>query len=175
MDLIRIGDKLISRRKIQRAIDRILERRAQGLSQQDVAAEMGIDRAFVSHLERLGEVRRGRRIALIGFPVKNKDELAALAREEGVDFVLLLNNAERWSYVEGVSGAELFNRVMEIIARIRECDQIVFLGSDMRIRWMESVLGTDRVIGIELGPSPITEDRYVPPERVRDVLAQGRG
>ncbi|MFO7311761.1 MAG: helix-turn-helix domain-containing protein [Bacillota bacterium] len=175
MDLIRIGDKLISRRKIQRAIDRILERRAQGLSQQDVAAEMGIDRAFVSHLERLGEVRRGRRIALIGFPVKNKDELEALAREEGVDFVLLLNNAERWSYVEGVSGAELFNRVMEIIARIRECDQIVFLGSDMRIRWMESVLGTDRVIGIELGPSPITEDRYVPPERVRDVLAQGRG
>jgi len=175
MDLIRIGDKLISRRKIQRAIDRILERRAQGLSQQDVAAEMGIDRAFVSHLERLGEVRRGRRIALIGFPVKNKDELEALAREEGVDFVLLLNNEERWSYVEGVSGAELFNRVMEIIARIRECDQIVFLGSDMRIRWMESVLGTDRVIGIELGPSPITEDRYVPPERVRDVLAQGRG
>lgn len=175
MDLIRIGDKLISRRKIQRAIDRMLERRAQGLSQHEVATELGIDRAVVSHLERLGEVRRGRRMALIGFPVQNKAELEALAREEGVDFVLLLNNAERWSYVEDVSGAELFNRVMEIIARIRECDQIVFLGSDMRIRWMESVLGPDRVVGIELGPSPITEDRYVPPERVRDVLAKGRG
>ncbi|HEY8416502.1 MAG TPA: helix-turn-helix transcriptional regulator [Limnochordales bacterium] len=175
MDLIRIGDKLISRRKIQRAIDRILERRAQGLSQQEVAAEMGIDRAVVSRLESLGEVRKGRRLALIGFPVKNKDELEALAREEGVDFVLLLNNAERWSYVENVSGAELFNRVMEILARIRECDLIVFLGSDMRIRWLESVLGPDRVVGIELGSSPITEDRYVPPERVRDILTAGRG
>ncbi len=175
MDLIRIGDKLVSRRKIERAVDRILERRAQGLSQQDVAAELGIDRAFVSHLERLGEIRKGRRIALIGFPVQNKAELEAVAREEGVDFVLLLNNAERWSYVEHISGAELFNQVMEIIARIRECDQVVFLGSDMRIRWMESVLGPDRVVGIELGPSPIAEDRYVAPERVRDILAQGRG
>jgi len=175
MDLIRIGDKLISRRKIQRAIDRMLERRAHGLSQQEVAAEMGIDRAVVSRLESLGEVRKGHRLALIGFPVQNKDELEAVARDEGVDFVLLLNNAERWNYVEHLSGAELFNRVMEIIARVRECDQVVFLGSDMRIRWMESVLGPDRVVGIELGPSPITEDRYVPPERVRDILSAGRG
>ncbi|MBO8142125.1 MAG: transcriptional regulator [Firmicutes bacterium] len=175
MDLVRIGDKLISRRKIFRAIDRMLERRAAGLSQQDVAVEMGIDRAVISRLETLGEVRKGSRVALIGFPIGNKGELEAVARDHGVDFVLLLNNAERWDYVETASGAELFNRVMDVIARIRECDKVVFIGSDMRVRWLESVLGSDRVIGLELGPSPITEDRYVPPERVRALLEADRG
>lgn len=175
MDLVRIGDKLISRRKIQRAVDKILERRAQGASQQDVAAEFGIDRAVVSRLEALGEVRKGHRIALVGFPVANKAELEALAREAGVDFVLLLNNAERWSYVESVSGAELLNRVLEIISRLRDYDAVIFLGSDMRIEWVEAVLGSDKVVSVELGPSPITEDQYVSPQRIAQILAATRG
>lgn len=174
MDLVRIGDKLISRRKIQRAVDKMLERRAAGLSQQDVAAEFGIDRAVVSRLEALGEVRKGERVALVGFPVENKDELESLARDAGVDFVLLLNNAERWGYIEDASGAELFNRVLEIISRLRECDTVIFLGSDMRIDWVEAVIGADKVISVELGASPITEDRYVSPERIRQILAACR-
>lgn len=175
MDLVRIGDKLISRRKIQRAVDKILERRAQGASQQDVAAEFGIDRTVVSRLEALGEVRKGERVALVGFPVANKDELETLAREAGVDFVLLLNNAERWGYVESVSGAELLNRVLEVISRLRECDTVIFLGSDMRIDWVEAIVGADKVISVELGPSPITEDRYVSPQRIAQILAATRG
>lgn len=175
MDLIRIGDKLISRRKIHRAVDKIVERRAAGASQQDVAAEFGIDRAVVSRLEALGEVRKGERIALVGFPVANKDELETVARDAGVDFVFLLSNNERWGYIEHVSGAELFNRVLDIISRLRECDTVIFLGSDMRIDWVEAVIGADKVVSVELGPSPITEDRYVSPQRIAQILAATRG
>ncbi len=174
VDVVRIGDKIISRRKIARAIDRVLERRAEGLSQQEVADELGIDRAFVSRLESLGEVRKGRRIAVIGFPVGNKKELEQVAHEAGVDYILLLNNVERWAFIEESSGAELFQQVLGIIARLRECDTVVFLGSDMRIEWIEAVLGSQRVVSVDLGPSPITHDRYVAPERLQEILAACR-
>src|SRR5690625_4352546 len=131
MDIVRVGDKIISRRKIGRAVDRVLERRAAGLSQQDVADELNVDRAFISRLESLGEVRKGRQLAVVGFPLGNKDELEKVAREAGVDFVLLLDNVERWQFIEQRSGPELFQKVLGIIARLRECDTVVFLGSDM--------------------------------------------
>ncbi len=174
MDLVRIGDKLISRRKLQRAVDKMLERRAAGASQQDVAAEFGIDRTVISRLEALGEVRKGERVALVGFPVENKEELEALAREAGVDFVLLLNNSERWGLLDDMSGAELFNGVLEVISKLRECDTVIFIGSDMRIDWVEAVIGADKVISVELGPSPIMEDRYVSPRRIEQILAACR-
>jgi len=89
--------------------------------------------------------------------------------------VLLLNNAERWGYVQSVSGAELLNRVLEVISRLKECDTVIFLGSDMRIEWAEAILGADKVVSIELGPSPITEDQYVSPQRIAQILAATRG
>lgn len=55
--LLRIGDKLINRNKIDRVVDRILHLRTQGLSQQEVAAQVGIDRSVISRLEHMGEVR----------------------------------------------------------------------------------------------------------------------
>lgn len=174
VDLVRIGDKLISRRKIRRAVDRVLERRAAGLSQQDVAAELGIDRAVISRLESLGEVRKGRQLAVVGFPIGNKDELEHICRAEGVDFVLLLNNVERWNFIQDASGAELFNNVLGIVARLKECDTVIFLGSDMRIDWVEAVLGSERVVSIDLGPSPLTDDCHVAPERLRNILAACR-
>lgn len=174
MDIVRIGDKIVSRRKIGRVVDRILGRRAAGFSQQDVASELNVDRAFVSRLESVGEVRKGRRLAVVGFPIGNKDELEQVARDAAVDFVLLLNDSERWDFVEKASGAELFQNVLGIIARLRECDTVVFLGSDMRIEWVEAVLGSERVVSVDLGPSPIAHDCYVPPERLRDILAACR-
>lgn len=174
MDLVRIGDKLISRRKIQRAVDRVLERRAAGLSQQDVAAELRIDRTVISRLESLGEVRKGRQLAVVGFPIGNKEELEKICHDEGVDFVLLLNNVERWSFLQDASGAELLNNVLGIVARVKECDTIIFLGSDMRIEWAEAVFGTERVVSIDLGPSPIADDCYVAPRRLREILAACR-
>ena len=79
MDLVRIGDKLISRRKLQRAIDKILERRAAGASQQDVAAELGIDRAVVSPWRRWAKCAKATGWPWSAFPWRTRT-LEALAR-----------------------------------------------------------------------------------------------
>ena len=174
VNLVRIGEKVIDRQRIHRMVDRILELRASGLSQQDVAHELGVDRTLVSRLESLGEVRRGQRLGLVGFPVGNRQELEEVARSEGVDFVWLLTEDERRRFIGERSGAALLNDVMALIARARELDHLIFLGSDMRIRLVEALLGPDRVTGIQIGTSPITEDRYVDPEAIRQVIRQLR-
>ncbi len=170
MDLVRIGDKLISRHKITRLVDRVLELRMQGASQQEVADEIGTDRAFVSRLESLGEVRKGGRLALIGFPVANHEAIKLVAQEEGVEFCLLLTDKERWEWVSEMSGAELFNYLMNLICEIKEYDSVIFLGSDMRVRVLEDILGRDKVFAVQIGTSPIREDKFVSPESVREVI-----
>ncbi|MEW6228185.1 MAG: transcriptional regulator [Bacillota bacterium] len=166
---MRIGDKLVDRDRLYKAVDKILELRSKGMSQQETADQVGIDRAFVSRLESLGEVRKGARVALVGFPVGNKDELRKVAEEEGVDFVLLLNDEERWAYLRERSGQEVFNEIMAIITGLKTYDAVVFIGSDMRVGLVESILG-DRVVGIVIGTSPIKGDRCVDPETVRGVI-----
>lgn len=169
-DLIRIGDKVVQRSRIYRLVDRILLRRAEGLSQQEVAEELGVDRTLVSRLESLGEVRRGPKVALIGFPIANRDELQQLAADRGVDFVLLMSNRERWQFVEGVDGASLFNQVLTILRRIKDCDVVIFLGSDRRVQTVEDLIGRDRLLAITLGPSPLEADCYVDPGRVAALI-----
>ncbi|MGI6036312.1 MAG: transcriptional regulator [Limnochordia bacterium] len=171
-DLVRIGDKLISRKKIVRTVERILSLRSQGSSQQETADLLGLDRSFVSRLEGMGEVRKGERLALIGFPILNVEELQSMALEEGVDFVLILNEKQRWSFVTGRTGADLFNEVAEMLAGLRQFDAVIFLGSDRRLRWAESVW--DNVLGMEIGLSPITEDKYVDPELVCQLIRSVR-
>lgn len=169
LEFIRIGDKLVDRARVYKAVDKILDLRAKGLSQQEAADQVGIDRAFVSRLESLGEVRKGARIALVGFPVGNKEEIRKVAEEEGVDFVLLLNDVERWAYLRERSGQEVFNEIMAIITKLKSYDTVVFIGSDMRVGLVESILG-NRVVGVEVGTSPIKGDRYVEPESIRNIL-----
>lgn len=171
IDLVRIGDKVVSKSKIYRAVDRLLELRASGLPQQQVASQMNIDRAFISKLETMGEVRRGGRIALIGFPVKNKEEIRAVALSEGLDMVLLMTDAERWQYVRGKSGEVLLNEVIDLISAAKDYDAVIFIGSDMRLRLAEAILGP-KVAGIDIGTSPIKEDKYVDPDMVRDLIRQ---
>jgi len=91
MDFLRIGDKIINNKKINRTILRILELREKGLSQSKVAREIGVDRSFVSRLESIGEIRKGDKIALVGFPVLNKKELQLLGREYGIEYIFLLS------------------------------------------------------------------------------------
>ena len=169
--LRRVGDKIINSQKIHKAIDEALELRGQGLSQQDVANRIGVDRTVISRLETLGEVRKGGRIALIGFPVKNCDELAAVARQEGVDYCLLLTEKERWDFVESKSGIELFNTIMEIIGTLRSYDIVIIICSNMRIKLIEALLDKD-VIAVQIGESPINENKYVEPEMIRTIIQQ---
>lgn len=139
LEFIRIGEKLIDRNRIDRAIDQILSLRAGGLSQQEVAERLGIDRTLVSRLESVGEVRKGDSIAVIGFPVENKDEVTRVAAEEAVDYTYVLTDQERWNLLSR-SGAELFNELMTLMARIREFRVVIILGFNQPARFIEALL-----------------------------------
>lgn len=169
--LLRIGDKIVNREKIYKAVDDILEMRSRGLSQQDIANRIGLDRTVISRLETLGEVRKGGRVALIGFPIKNCEELAIMAQQEGVDYCLLLSEKERWEFVQSKTGVELFNKIMEIIGVLRTLDVVIIIGSNMRIKLLETLLDKE-VIGVQIGESPIAEDKYVNVENIRTVIRQ---
>lgn len=166
MDFIRIGEKLISKEKLSRTIDRLLSLRASGLSQQEVAEKIGVDRPFISRVEALAEVRKGRSVAIIEFPLENKTELEQACKKYGIDYTLLMTDVERWDFVESRSGVDLLNKLMEIITQLRLYDLVIMIGSDMRIRLAEAVLG-DKVFPVELGESPIKQDVYFP---VQDLV-----
>jgi len=169
MRFSRIGDKIINNEQIERIINRVLRLREQGYSQSKVAREIGVERSFISRVEKLGEVRKGKRIALVGFPVQNKDELIKLGREYGLEYMLLMTEKERWSFIENKNGLELFNQIMEILVKLREFELIIFLGSDMRLDLIENLI-EGNIIGIELGESPLKEDKYVDPARVEEII-----
>src|SRR5690625_886643 len=122
MDLFRIGTKLVSHTRIQRRISELLELRASGKSQQETADALSIDRTFVSRVEALGEVRKGGRIALVGFPIKNARTLERIAKKAGVDFALVYTEEERRELTSTVSGADLINEVMGLSGKLRSFD-----------------------------------------------------
>ncbi|MBP2634269.1 MAG: hypothetical protein H6Q72_176 [Firmicutes bacterium] len=169
--LLRIGDKIVDRQKIHHTVDKVLELRRDGLSQQEVASRIGVDRTFVSRLETIGEIRKGGRVALIGFPIQNCHEIYSLARQEGVDFCLVMSNQERLDFLQTKSGVELFNTIMEIVSKVRQYDIVIIIGSNMRIKLMEALLDK-AVIGVEIGESPIAEDKYVKPEDICALIKQ---
>jgi len=171
--LLRIGDKLINRQKIYRTVDQILSLRCQGLSQQEVANQVGVDRTVISRLENMGEVRKGKTVALIGFPIHNCEELQQVARQEGIDYCLLLTEKQRWQFLQEKSGVELFDAIMRIIAEIRNNDTVIILGSNMRIKLIEAMLDKE-VIGVQIGESPIAEDKYLEPAILRDIVRKIR-
>lgn len=169
MDFVRIGDKLISITKLQSTIEKILDLRCKGLSQQEVADLMKIHRSFISRLESLGEVHKGKRIAVIGFPIENKEEINKIIKEEGVEFSLLLTEEERWEFLESKSGVELFNSIMDLITKVRSHDVVIIMGSDKRIKIIQALLDKE-VVPIEIGKSPLQDDKYVNPRMLRRIL-----
>jgi hypothetical protein len=166
--LYRVGDKVISEDKLHDAIAAILDDRAAGATQEDVAKNHGVQRSFVSFLETLGEVRRGNRVALVAFPVANADAVKAVAAGHALDFVLVLSQEEREA-VESGDAAHIFNSLLETIATLRDFDTLVLLASDWRIATMEKILGTE-VVGIPLGASPLREAVTVDVEQLDTIL-----
>ncbi len=168
MRLYRIGEKVVSEDKLHDAIAAILEERESGATQEDVARSHKVQRSFVSFLETLGEVRRGDRVALVGFPVANAEEVKLLAEKHAVDFVLVLSQEER-ELIESGDATRVFNQLLETIAVLRDYDTLVLLASDWRIKTMEKILGTE-VVGIPLGASPLRTDVAVDLEELDRVL-----
>ena len=169
MELIRIGDKLVSLNKIHQALEKMLDLRVQGLSQQEVARRLNLDRALISRLEKLGEVRKGSRMAVVGFPIANKDELIDMLQTEGVDYWLLMTDRERYAFASGKNGLEFFQELMRIVDQMRTHDVVIVLGSDYRIKLSAALLDKE-VVGVVIGESPITSDIYVDPERLRALI-----
>lgn len=170
MRLLRIGDKIVDRDRLVNIIGEILHRRAIGATQQEVAMAMGLERSFVSHLEGLGEVRRGNRIAVVGFPIANKEELEKVAQSFAVDFVYFLSESERKEYARVKTGADIFNELLELLASLRDYDVVVFLASNKRIDTLAKILDRE-IVGVSIGNSPIKRDRKVKPELLFDVLS----
>lgn len=169
MDIWRLGDKIISRKKIDGILARMFELRSGGMSQTEVATRLGVDRTLVCRLENLGEIRKGKSLAVFGFPIKNKQDIYELLIREGVDYIFLLTENERWDFIGQKSGLELLNTIMEMIARAHTFDQVVVLGSNKRIKIIEAVLDKE-VVGFEIGASPIREDKYVDPEEITRLI-----
>ena len=159
MNLVRVGDKVINKDKIYRTVDRLLDMRSEGLSQAEAASLIGTDRSFVSRLEGLGEVRKGSRIALIGF----------LCREYGLDKVWIMNDEERWAYIKSRSGEELLRDLVVLVSELQELDYVIFIGSDMRVHLLEAVL-KNKVIGVEIGKSPIKHDVAINLEDIVSII-----
>lgn len=169
MRLIRVGDKIISWEKVSAALSEILNRRSKGATQQEVAKVFGIERAFVSYLEGIGSIRKGHRLAIIGFPVSNKKQIYELAEEFGVELVYLLSESERQDFVSQKSGAELFNELLDILAKLKEYDLIVVLASDKRAEIIEKILDQE-VVSLPIGASPLTKDQPVDMSILRNLL-----
>lgn len=168
MRLFRIGDKVISREKLIDALEEILEDREAGATQEEVARSHSVQRSFVSFLESIGEVRRGARVALVGFPIENADEVKELVDRLAIDFVLVFSQAEREN-IEAGSATEVFNRLLETLATLRDYDVIVLIASDWRIELIERILGRE-IIGIPLGHTPIREDKRVDVAELEKML-----
>ncbi len=169
MGLFRIQDKTISWNKIALTLKKALTLRSRGFSQQETADRLAIDRTFISRLEKIGELRKGQSIACVGFPLKNKAEIQHILEQEGVDFTLLMTEKERLDYVNERSGKDVLNELMDLIAKTREYDVVILMGSNERLRLIESILDT-QVVPIELGASPLTEDKWVDPLLLKRIL-----
>jgi transcriptional regulator with XRE-family HTH domain len=173
MEIYRIQDKIISWEKIDRTLKKALAMRARGFSQQETADRLKIDRTFISRLEGIGELRKGQSIACIGFPILNKEEIQEILQQEGVDFVFLMTEQERLDFINKRSGKELLNEIMDLIARIRNYEVVICIGSDERIKLIEGTLN-GHIISLEIGTSPITEDKWVDPAQLRYILRSMR-
>ncbi len=169
MEFIRIGDKVISKSKIQKEIDRILDLRAKGCSQQEAADLRGIDRSFISRVESIGEILKGRNIGVIGFPIKNKEQILASLHERGIFSCLIMSEAERMHFVGDRTGAELVNEIMTLLGEFRNYDTVIVMASDRRGRLIQALLD-QQVILLDIGSSPLTEDVHIEIERLEEVL-----
>jgi len=169
MDFYRIQDKIISWEKVERTLHKALLMRSRGFSQQETASRLDIDRTFISRLETIGELRKGQTIACIGFPVLNKNEIQEIMQTEGVDYILLMTEQERQDFINLRNGKEVLNEIMNLTAQIRTYDIVILMGSDERLKLIEGILD-GQVVSIELGSSPLTEDKWVDPAEVKKIL-----
>jgi hypothetical protein len=168
MRFYRIGDKVVGRDKIIEQLEAILADREGGATQHEAALSHGVDRSFVSWLETLGEVRRGKRVALIAFPVANVAEVRRVCDEHGIELALVVSQAEREGFEAGRAD-QMFNLVLDTLADLKDFDVVIILASTKRTGAIEKILGRE-VIARPLGTSPLRHDVEVDLDELTDLL-----
>lgn len=174
MDIVRIGDKVISLTKITNKVKEVLKLRMLGLSQQEVADKLGLERTLISRLESIGEIRKGQSIAAIGFPIKNIPEVEAVLKAYGVDYFILMSEEERTRFVNDCTGAQLSDKIMELINKLRSFDTVIVMASDYRNRIARELLD-NKVVEIDIGKSPLKEDVIVNIDVLASILNTLKG
>ncbi len=167
--LFRVGNKLLSRKRVDRCLDKIFQWRVQGFSQQEVADKLYLERTFISRLEKLGEIRKGHRLAVIGFPVENRQEIAEMSSEAGAEYTWIMDNRQRWNLIEGRSALDFFNYAVGELNRLQEFDTIILLTSE---KWYQlaAALLDSQIIHYQLGESPLEQDCKVDLSRFSSLL-----
>ncbi|HRS22453.1 MAG TPA: helix-turn-helix transcriptional regulator [Clostridia bacterium] len=160
--------------RINNKINEILQYRMLGMSQQEAADKLGVERTFISRLEGLGEIRKGQSIAAIGFPIKNRAEVEKVLKAFGVEYFFLMSEAERTDYVSNCTGAQLTNRIIELVNKLRNFDIVIVMASDYRNRLARDLLD-NKVIEIDIGKSPIKKDVNVNLDNLTDILKTLKG
>lgn len=168
MRFYRVGDKVVGRDKLIDQIEAILVDREGGATQQEAAASHGVDRSFVSWLETLGEVRRGKRVAFIAFPVANVADVRRVCDDHGVELAMVISQSEREGFEAGKADA-VFNLVLDVLADLKDYDTVIIFASTKRTGTIEKILGRE-VIARPLGPSPLRHDVVVNLEELTDLL-----
>lgn len=168
MRFYRVGDKVVGRDKLIDQIEAILIDREGGATQQEAAAAHGVDRSFVSWLETLGEVRRGKRVAFIAFPVSNVADVRRVCDEHGVELAMVISQSEREGFEAGRADA-VFNLVLDVLADLKDYDTVIIFASTKRTGTIEKILGRE-VIARPLGPSPLRHDVAVDLDQLTDLL-----
>jgi predicted XRE-type DNA-binding protein len=150
---VKIGDKIISLERARSLIERIFHLRQSGSTQQEVASMLGVERSFISHLEGLGEIRRSKQIALIGFGIGNTSEVEEVGRNLGLDYIRLFG---KQASMEEILGA---------LNWVQGVDFIVFMGRDSEITLFEKIINK-KILGI----STSGDNRLVDTEKLRETL-----
>lgn len=138
MKEIKIGDKIISVERARQLIEKVFYLRSGGSTQEEVAEMLGVERSFISHLEGIGEVRRSKRMALIGSGVDNEKQIHAEAEDLGIDFVFLSGKKNL-----------AMREILYMLNEISDLDFIVYIGPSDELDLLEKVLDT-KIIGIPL-------------------------
>ncbi len=176
MEFVRIGDKVVNRQRLNEIVETILNDRARGLSQSEVAAKVGIDRTFISRLESLGEVRKGGSIAVIGFPISNCDDIKAVCEDEGVEFSFIMNDKERWQFVREKTGNDLLNELMRLVTKVRQYQKVILIGSDKRLDIFQGIMDKNTDVAcIVIGRSPMSGDVHLNPDALRNTIRGMKG
>ena len=92
----------------------------------------------------------------------------------GVEYFFLMSEAERTDYVNGCSGAQLTNRIIELVNKLRNFDIVIVMASDYRNRLARDLLD-NKVIEIDIGKSPIKKDVNVNLDNLTDILKTLKG